>query len=106
MSPTGVRCYLDHTVPETQLMKEVISCTSGKAPRGLVLPNSVVLTAWEIAWLYGDTKRPCANGIFATFLAVNTERELEMKLTINMCSHGDYLENIFYSSLNRFMYSC
>lgn len=107
MSPVGVRqCYLDRAVPETPLMKEVISCPSGKAPRGLILPNSAVLTTWEIACVHGDTKRLGANGISATFLAVNIEQELKMKLAINMRSHGDSLENVFYSSLNRFMYSC
>lgn len=87
-------------------MEEVISCLSGKAPSGLMLSNSALLTTWEIAWVYGDTKRLGANGIFATFLAVNVEQELKTKLAINMCSHGESLENIFYSSLNRFMYSC
>lgn len=67
----------------------MISCPSGKAPRGLIFTSSAVLTAWEITWVYGDTKSLGANGIFAAFLAANIEQELKTKLSINMGFQGD-----------------
>jgi len=67
MSAVGTRqCYLDRTVPKTQLTKEVISYPKGEAPRGLILPNSAVFT-WEIAAVPGDTTRLGADGIFCYF---------------------------------------
>lgn len=106
-SPIGVQqCYLDHTDPKRELLKEVISVPSRKAPRGLIFPSSAILTAWEITWVYGETKSLSANGIFAAFLAANREQELKTKLPINMGFQGESLEKIFYSSLTRFMYSC
>lgn len=70
----------------------MISCPSRKAPRGLIFTSSSVLTAWEITWIYGDTKSLGANGIFAAFLAANIEQELKTKLPINMGFQGDYLD--------------
>lgn len=84
----------------------MINCPSRKAPRGLIFPSSAILTAWEITWVYGDTKSLGANGIFAAFLAANIEQKLETKLAVNMGFQGESLENIFYSSLTGFMYSC
>lgn len=39
-------------------------------------------------------------GFLLLFLAVNIEQELKRKLAINMRSHGNSLENIFYSTLD------
>lgn len=78
ISPIGVQqCYLDHTDPKTELLKEVTICPSRKAPRGLIFPSSAFLNAWDITWVYGDTKSPGANGIFTAFLAANIEQELK-----------------------------
>lgn len=67
----------------------MISCPSRKAPRGLIFSSSAILTAWEITWVYGDTKSLGANRIFAAFLTANIEQELKTKLPVNMAFQGD-----------------